>query len=69
MRECTICRKDDDCKSLDLYVIGSEGTQVCTSCELAIIDFIRAMRSVAVWARKEGYRDCKAIRASEESES
>lgn len=53
---CTICHELDECKSLPLYVNGSEGTQLCLQCELNIVHIIRTMRVLAGRAMNMGYK-------------
>jgi len=62
MKQCTICQKWDDCKYLDLYTIGSEGTQVCHSCELALVEFAQTLIRIATKSRKIGYQNAKDVR-------
>lgn len=61
--ECSICRqnKDDDntIKHLDLYTVGSEGTNVCFTCEMLIVEFIRGLKSVAGSSFLRGFKTAR----------
>lgn len=48
--DCRICGEEaeiGDIKHLDLFIIGSEGVDVCFNCEMKIVEFIRALKSVS----------------------
>lgn len=48
--DCRICGEESeigDIKHLNLFIIGSEGVDVCFNCEMKIVEFIRALKSVA----------------------
>jgi len=65
MRTCTICQESyEKTKPLDLYTIGSEGTNVCLDCELLIVEYIRGLRVIAAKSRKLGYKNAKLVQAS-----
>lgn len=66
MNICRICFEETDCKNLDLYVSGSEGLTICHSCEMKIVEFVRALMSVAANGRKTGFLACKRIREAKE---
>jgi hypothetical protein len=38
---CGICRKDDECRHIPLYVFGSEGLWLCHNCEMRLVDHVR----------------------------
>ena len=41
---CTLCHDSEvSVKRLDLYTIGSEGTLVCHTCELELVQFAQAL--------------------------
>lgn len=41
---CMICREDNvEVRHIPLYVIGSEGLEVCHSCEMEIVEHIRSL--------------------------
>ena len=61
---CTVCQEETECKHLSLYTIGSEGTWICNSCELATVEFLRALIRIAGKSRKIGYANAKAVAKS-----
>ena len=51
---CSICQtnvEQDQLKHLSLYVNGSEGVEVCPSCDLTIRDYIIGLQRVATRSR------------------
>jgi len=48
-------------RNINLYVIGSEGLNVCHDCEMQIVEFCRSMIRTATKARMAGYRACKQV--------
>ena len=50
----------DEVRNINLYVIGSEGLNVCHDCEMQIVEFCRSMIRTATKARMAGYRACKS---------
>jgi hypothetical protein len=38
---CMICRDITEIRHISLYVVGSEGLDVCHSCEMNIVHFVR----------------------------
>ena len=50
---CTICHKDRNTKHLDLCVIGSEGVNVCKTCEIVLCHTIEMMMFSEQDKRKE----------------
>ena len=63
---CYICwtPKDEDntLKHLSLYVCGSEGVEVCFSCEMALVETIKNMARAAAKSRKFVYKATKKLR-------
>jgi hypothetical protein len=51
----------DEVRNINLYVIGSEGLNVCHDCEMQIVEFCRSMIRTATKARMAGYRACKQV--------
>ena len=44
MRTCLICGNDKEVENLScIYTIGSEGTDLCIDCRIAVSDYIRKM--------------------------
>jgi hypothetical protein len=38
--QCNICKKDTDVRHKNIWLIGSEGTDMCWSCEKDMINFL-----------------------------
>ena len=52
MPRCTICQIEaKKLTPLSIYIIGSEGTDVCDTCRMALTEVARRMRNVAMSAR------------------
>ena len=58
---CTIYQSDEDTKYLDLFVIGSEGTNVCHECEMSLVNHITLMRRLAFKMRKMLHKNRRVI--------
>jgi len=44
MKTCLICGNDKEVENLScIYTIGSEGTDLCLDCRIAVSDYIRKM--------------------------
>ena len=52
---CTICKSEGEVIHLELYTIGSEGTLVCLSCQIALGDAAKRMMSACANSFKLGY--------------
>jgi hypothetical protein len=62
MMNCRICKEESepgDIKHLNLFIVGSEGVDVCFNCEMLIVEFIRALKSVAGESYIRGHKDEK----------
>jgi hypothetical protein len=47
MRTCLICGSDKEVTHLStIYTIGSEGTDLCIDCRIAVSDYIRRMMAM-----------------------
>lgn len=45
---CMICLADSEpVRHINLYVIGSEGLDVCHHCEMQLVEHVRGLRSLA----------------------
>jgi len=66
--QCTICASVEDVRHLPLYVIGSEGLQVCHTCEMDLVTHVRSLMHLAAVSRKTGYKACKEIREAKEAQ-
>jgi hypothetical protein len=59
MGYCMICRNDkEETRHISLYVIGSEGLDICHECEMRIVEFARELmgeelnKKLNEWKRK-----------------
>uniref|UniRef100_A0A6M3LD36 Uncharacterized protein n=1 Tax=viral metagenome TaxID=1070528 RepID=A0A6M3LD36_9ZZZZ len=62
MNECIICKEKGPIRNVNLYVIGSEGLDVCHNCEMELVHFARSLMDMASKSFKLGW-----IRARKES--
>ena len=58
---CMICDEKKEIKHLPLYVEGSEGLNVCHSCEMALVHYIRGLMVLASKSRMKGYKNAKEV--------
>lgn len=65
---CCGCR-EDAVRNINLYVIGSEGFDVCHDCEMKIVEFCRALTGTATKCRMAGYRAAKIVAAAKASQN
>ena len=59
---CTLCRietEDSELTQLDLYVVGSEGINVCEDCRMALTSFARSIKSATAKAYKQGFKTAR----------
>jgi ribosome-binding protein aMBF1 (putative translation factor) len=56
---CYICKEDVEVRRIDLYVIGSEGIDVCHDCELILVDTARNFSLIATKAKISVHRKLK----------
>ena len=40
---CLLCKEIQETRYIDLYIIGSEGLNVCHTCEMEIVSAIKAI--------------------------
>lgn len=59
---CTICHRKEKTKHFSLYVVGSEGLNVCHPCEMGIISYVQEMMRIAGESRMQGWKDGKEIK-------
>lgn len=65
---CTICGEGESntpIKNLDLYTVGSEGTNVCFSCEMILVETIRRMMEIGNRSFLRGYKARKEAQYKE----
>jgi hypothetical protein len=43
-------------RNIDLYIVGSEGLNICHECEMRLVQHIRDIRSVAITAKMVGIK-------------
>ena len=52
---CIVCHdREGETKHYSLYVFGSEGVELCQSCQIAVCEFIRRMTTACNMAYKRG---------------
>lgn len=60
--ECRICHqvacgdRTVTVRNLNLYVIGSEGLDICHACEMIIVNTVRHLMEVSARAKIVGYK-------------
>lgn len=59
--ECRICGNMDDLRHINLYVTGSEGLDICHDCEMRLVEFVRALKSIAARATLRAYKLARAV--------
>lgn len=42
--ECMICGGCENVRNVNLYIVGSEGLNICHECEMDLLTHIRSMR-------------------------
>jgi ribosome-binding protein aMBF1 (putative translation factor) len=59
---CRVCGgKVNEVRNINLYVIGSEGLNVCHDCEMQLVEAARAMIRTATKCRMIGYKAAKSV--------
>ena len=53
---CTICQREAETKHLPIYVIGSEGVEVCHVCDINLVKHIRHLMDIASAMRMQAYK-------------
>lgn len=66
--DCMICQRKENTKHLPIYVVGSEGLDICLSCEMALVHHIRELMNVASVSRKLGYQSAKNVARAKDQE-
>ena len=54
---CYACNKDDQVRWKNLYTIGSEGTWLCMSCEIMVVNFVRELSMASMKRRIKHLKD------------
>jgi hypothetical protein len=52
---CFICKTEQEIRNIDLYVIGSEGLNLCHPCEMNLIEHIRSLAGQATEKKKQDF--------------
>ena len=55
MSKCIICKGKGPIRNINLYVIGSEGLDVCHNCEMELVHFARSLMGMASKSFKLGW--------------
>jgi hypothetical protein len=45
--ECNVCGSREEVERLPIYIMGSEGVDLCLHCRLTVTEVVRGMLSVA----------------------
>jgi hypothetical protein len=56
MAPCGICTDVKNTRYLDIYVMGSEGLNICHECEMRLVTYIREMKSLVATAKMLGVK-------------
>ena len=56
---CRICQNKATTRYISLFVNGSEGLNICNSCEMVLVEFVRLMMNLTFHARKVAYLELK----------
>ena len=59
---CRICGGLEQLRHVNLYVVGSEGLNLCHECEMKIVEHVRSLVSLEGKARMLGHKACKSLR-------
>ncbi len=62
MYTCMMCGITAKLKHFDIYIIGSEGLDICKSCEMEVVEFVREKRREYGIRRKEKFKREKIYR-------
>jgi len=64
MVTCMICDDPNELcvKHFDLYIIGSEGLNVCHECEMKIVNYVRDLKSIAAKSKLIGVKIGRRMR-------
>jgi hypothetical protein len=57
-----MCRHKKELRNIDLYVIGSEGLNVCHGCEMSIVEFVRDKMGEGMTAHKEAWKKSRGMK-------
>ena len=45
--QCMLCDDEQEVRHINLYIVGSEGCNLCHACEMDLVTHIRNMRTLA----------------------
>lgn len=57
---CDLCKFETKTRYLDLFVNGSEGLNICHSCEMKMVESARNIQAEAMRNRKKSYQENKS---------
>lgn len=57
--QCHCCKETTQVRWKNIYHMGSEGLDICMSCELKVVNFVRNLCREGMLARKEKYLNRK----------
>ena len=56
MARCGICTDEVEVRHIAVYIIGSEGLDVCHECEMLIVNYIRGLKQVVAKSKMLGVK-------------
>jgi len=56
---CYMCHRDKEIRNINLYVIGSEGLNICHDCEIMIVKHIQELSRINHLTKIEVYKKLK----------
>jgi hypothetical protein len=59
---CDICGYKGETKHYSFYVFGSEGVNLCESCQIAASNYLRNIRDACNRAKNQTYKNIATIR-------
>lgn len=65
---CLICQSEKEVRNINLYIIGSEGLDICHACEMGLVHHIHELRRIASMAKLLTYKQMKKKLVSQISE-
>jgi len=64
---CRVCQtptEPENLTHLKIYVVGSEGVDVCITCRQVLTEVLRGMMRTCIAGKKQGYLSAKTVAAS-----
>lgn len=50
---CYVCKEATEIRNIDIYVIGSEGLNICHPCEMQMVEWLRVAANEGAEAHKQ----------------